>query len=312
MHFRCLPAAALAFAALVTPAGAWDPLGHMLVGQIACDQLTPTARAAVERSLAAFNRKNHTKYTPVIAACWMDDIRGQTQAYHAWHYVNLPFTPDGRPFPDGASEPDVLWGIKLCIGIIEGKQTHPGIDRDQALVMLFHLVGDVHQPLHATSRIDASGESDRGGNGVEITNMKDPELAIFNKKSGNLHWFWDGAYHWNFKNGTAVAEFSAPLYPRDSPVPGHLKALPLVRRQAARLVNQYPTDPPSAQADPGAWVSESHAIGFDFAYGQLPGGPAANPATLDAGYIDKAREIGGKRIVVAGRRLGALLNSLYR
>src|SRR5262249_18363782 len=48
------------------------------------------------------------------------------------------------------------------------------------LSWLLHLVGDVHQPLHSTTRVSTTKpDGDDGGNGVKLT------------WPANLHTFWD-------------------------------------------------------------------------------------------------------------------------
>lgn len=285
-------------------ARAWDPIGHMIVSQIAYDNLAPAAKEKVEKSLAAFNQRERVPYTFVTAACWMDDIRARTKAYNTWHYVTLPFTPEGTPLPD---DPNVVWAIELMQGIITGTASHPGIDRDQALVMLIHLVGDVHQPLHATSRLD-----DAGGNRVTVTNLRDPESDLLFSKGGNLHFFWDSAYRRVFQDGDANVSYAGPLYPREQPVSGHNAALKLVAEQTALLLKGHPLNSlPLPEGDAGEWALESHRLGYTLGYQQLPGGEAANPVTLGKDYVDKARECSQQRQVQAGRRLARLLNGLY-
>jgi hypothetical protein len=52
------------------------------------------------------------------------------------------------------------------------------------LAWLLHLVCDIHQPLHATSRfISGQPHGDAGGNSVKINCSGCQET--------NLHWFWD-------------------------------------------------------------------------------------------------------------------------
>ncbi len=291
----------------LTPALAWDPLGHMTVNQIAYDNLTPTAKAKVDASIENFNRREGTEYTFVVAGCYMDDIRGKTREYNTWHYITLPDNREGLPLPP-ASEENVLWAIKKMLAILDGKSTDSKISRDTALVMLSHLVGDVHQPLHTTSKND-----DRGGNKVKIPNLDDPELAIFNS-DGNLHWFWDMSYRAGMSDDgdTVVSLFSAPLYSRDAPVAGHLKALDLVREKATEYEGKYPAATLGEPATPEEWISESHEIGFDTAYGKLPGGPNSNPVTLDSDYVEPAREIAEKRITLAGYRLANLINERFK
>jgi len=284
-------------------AWAWDPVGHMLVNQIAYDRLTPLAKMRVDQSIDAFNRKHHTGYTPVMVSCWMDDIRGKTKEYNDWHYIELPYTLEGTPFPTGG-KPNVVFGIDLCIDIINGRQTYPGIDKDQALVMLTHLVGDVHQPLHATSH------GDLGGNKVKITNLEDPIVAATPDRA-NLHYFWDTSFRRVFEDGKAKESYLEPPYLYDQPIPGHRQALPLVKEQAALLLKAHPPAADLPQGDAHSWAAESHALGFTLGYQQLPGGDSANPATLDQAYTDNARNCAQQRVVTAGIRLANLLNQLY-
>jgi len=67
--------------------------------------------------------------------------------------------------------------------------------RLEALAFLSHIVGDLHQPLHA-----AEHAHDAGGNGVIVTNLPgEPYIinttppTVVNPKAGtlNLHWMWD-------------------------------------------------------------------------------------------------------------------------
>jgi len=60
-------------------------------------------------------------------------------------------------------------------------------DLSTAMRLLIHYVGDVHQPLHGTSRVNHDYEAgDRGGNNVPL-----PDQATVN----NLHELWDSAVY---------------------------------------------------------------------------------------------------------------------
>jgi hypothetical protein len=304
---RRLSLLGLVAALLAQPARAWDPPGHMLVAQIACDQLKPTTKSALDAALARFNQKEHGNYDIVTAACWMDDIRSRTKDYNLWHYVDLPFTPDGHPFPSGSPDaPNVVWGIQKCEDILAGKSTDAAIDKDQALVMLLHLVGDVHQPLHATGRPD-----DAGGNKVKIGNLRDPDADLLFSKGGNLHWLWDSAYRRIFKDGAATVAWAGPIYPRERAVEGHKAMENLVRQQATLLEQKYPPTILAEQGDPVSWAKESHALGYSLGYGTLPSPGADNKLTLPSPYIAAAHDCAEKRIALAGYRLGALLNRYF-
>lgn len=299
-------AAAAVFFSLLPSALAWDPLGHMLSAKIACDGLTPKARAELDAAIARFNEreKPDAPYDAVTAACWMDDARSGTKEFNEWHYVNLPFTREGTPVPGGSRQsPDVIWAAGECEKIIGGSAEEPGVDRDRALVMLLHLLGDLHQPLHTTQN------HDYGGNRARLANLKDEPGDLVFSKGGNLHFFWDSAYRREFKDGEAGVSFSGPPFAVDAPVAGHRDSLEIVGREASALQKKYPPESfgDFKSGDPAAWALESHGLGYDLAYGKLPAG---KPVTLDQEYVESARVCAEKRIAVAGYRMAAVLNKL--
>jgi len=65
-----------------------------------------------------------------------------------------------------------------------GKKGHNEEDGlSAAMRLLIHYVGDIHQPLHATSRVDHEyTQGDRGGNSFPLT----PTDGV-----KNLHSLWD-------------------------------------------------------------------------------------------------------------------------
>ncbi|MEI8293768.1 MAG: S1/P1 nuclease, partial [bacterium] len=88
---------------------AWDALGHMIVAQIAYDQLSPEAKPKFDTAAAEFSKEKagdrsvaDAAYCPASSGCWMDDIRSLPDKYSQlspWHYVELPFNEDGTPQP---------------------------------------------------------------------------------------------------------------------------------------------------------------------------------------------------------------------
>ncbi len=113
------------FFAVITTAGAWDPIGHMIVNQQAYNQLTPAAKAKVDESIAAFNQKQHATYTFfVTAGCWMDDIRGKTKEFNTWHYINLPVHA-GRAAAAGGVGAECAVGHQYVPGYFERRKNVP-------------------------------------------------------------------------------------------------------------------------------------------------------------------------------------------
>ena len=291
---------------LLAPARAfgWHEYGHILVGQIAYLRLTPAAKARVDKLLVAppnrrplihlcagyYTAETCEKiYDPVTIGIWMDDFRGDslTDEYDPWHYINY------RPFFDGIPERtnvgpepvNVLDRINWCVNTL---RTGTRRDKSDAEVLgfLYHLVGDVHQPLHSTTRYTAARpEGDAGGNGFAITVPADARVR-------NLHFYWD----------TAAGRFGtgAPKRPLDQAGREHIRAL------ADELIKAYPADASAKEIEPLVWVQESNRIAREFAYPKIKEGGSPTPE-----YAAEAQKISGQRIALAGYRLAEVLNLLF-
>jgi hypothetical protein len=84
----------------------------------------------------------------IQAARWSDDIRSQDKAQHRplWHYINLPFKPEGQPAAVQIREPEP---VNILTAMAENESvvksgTSDAERRAIALAWLFHLVGDIH------------------------------------------------------------------------------------------------------------------------------------------------------------------------
>ena len=109
--------------------------------------------------------------------------------YHQapWHYINFPFKPDGQPADVRVREPEP---VNILTALAENervvKDANDGEPKAIALAWLFHLVGDIHQPLHTAQLFTVEyPKGDRGGNEicVRVTQAGQPM---------DLHRFWDG------------------------------------------------------------------------------------------------------------------------
>jgi hypothetical protein len=66
-----------------------------------------------------------------------------------WHYINLPFKPDGQPASVQIRDPEpvnILTAMAENEGVV--RKVNDGERKAIALAWLFHLVCDIHQPLH--------------------------------------------------------------------------------------------------------------------------------------------------------------------
>lgn len=192
---------------------AWGQDGHTAIGILAVNQLQPAALQELESIIQPLNKQ------AVAQACnWPDEIRETEEGEWSGplHYVNVPRgidvydrDRDCKPHPDHMEHPEgptrycVTEAIKHYATRLGHRQA-PTEERRQAFAWLCHLVGDLHQPLHA------GFADDRGGNDVNVK---------FKGEEMNLHRFWDAgliddkAGSWQYLVGQTV-EF--PAKPADS------------------------------------------------------------------------------------------------
>ncbi|HEY9405114.1 MAG TPA: S1/P1 nuclease [Pyrinomonadaceae bacterium] len=289
-----------------SPAVAWHDTGHMLVAQIAYLNLSPAARSRVDKLLIAppaprrplihlcatyYTPACEKIYDPVTIAVWMDDFKGDSlnDEYENWHYINYRPFFDGVPVrPEVGPEPtNILDRINWCINTL---RRGTGRDKTDAetLGFLYHLVGDVHQPLHATTRYSAKNpDGDAGGNGFAI--QMPPEARI-----RNLHAFWDAA-------GGRFG-FESPRRPLDAAARARL----LAQAEEIMKANPAATLASARELEPLRWIEESNTIARQFVYAGAREGEAPSAA-----YTTEAQKISGERIALAGYRLAHLLNQLF-
>jgi S1/P1 Nuclease len=228
------------------------------------------------------------------AARWPDDIRTQDKAQNRplWHYINLPFKPENQPASVQIREPEpvnILTAMAKNERVV--KQESDAERKAIALAWLFHLVGDIHQPLHTAQLFTVEyPKGDRGGNEICVR-MTQPGQPM------DLHRFWDGVIT-SSSNLTRLRNEAAALRNRQEFQRGQLTEL--------------------ASTDFEAWAKESFEIATKIAYrnGRPIGIPrggnidctmvAASPV-LPVGYVVSASRIADRRIILAGYRLADLL-----
>lgn len=176
------------------PALAWGPEGHDVVATLAAANLTPAARSQVSALLGGDTMI-------VLDANWADEIRDDRQQTAPWHYVNIPLNAPGYdPRRDCADGQCVVAQIQRNEAVLADRRA-PKAARADALRFLIHLIGDVHQPLHAADN------GDKGGNGFTV---------FLRGKRTNLHHVWDNDVVENFGRdaGAVALQINASLTPR--------------------------------------------------------------------------------------------------
>jgi len=223
-RFRVFHHAALALcvAAAVIPgsARAWGPVGHQTVAMAARAQLTPEALSRLQELMAL-----EPGTTLADIATWADEHRSPDTA--PWHYVNFPVGDcnyrAARDCPDGQC---IVAALDAQLQILGSRASPP--ERLQALKWVVHLVGDLHQPLHAGMA------EDRGGNRYQLQ---------FLLRWSNLHALWDSGliHHMDEDAPTLAARLARQFWPS---APGSL-SVRAAAEESCRIARQpgfYPPD----------------------------------------------------------------------
>lgn len=302
----------LMFGGLAAAAFGWNTGGHMVSGAIAYQVLKaehPVTIAKVSALLREHPDFEHRWwpriqeiYVPadeqdlylfMLAARWADDARDDRRYYppeeqrERWHFVNLPVRfANGPPAP--SEEPiNIFRGFAVNLATVKDESVAAPL-RAIALAWLFHLVGDVHQPLHVASLYSSEYPTgDRGGNRFYIRVQADRGVI-------SLHQFWDdliiGSNRFQDTRNRATELRLRPGFQR-----GKLTEL--------------------ARTDFESWaVKESYLLATKQAYwdGELAGSSVRTDApVLPPEYVSNAKAVAERRIVLAGYRLAALLRELF-
>lgn len=144
---------------LTGPVWGWGREGHETVARIAENRLSEPAKNKVHQLLAL---DGSTSLMQI--ASWADGEKIQNRSTYS-HTVRIPFNADHYSEKRDCTRR----GQCAVIGILESERTLANrgaspMDQLKALKYLVHLVGDVHQPLHAIKQT--------GGFPVEIKNRQ--------------------------------------------------------------------------------------------------------------------------------------------
>ena len=307
---RALLVGILLLLVLVSSAFAWNKAGHMVSGAIAYADLKQTSPQTLAQVVALL--KTHpqfeTQWKPkltqsfvapedrdlylfMLAARWPDDIRGDPAFHHgAWHYINFPYKPEGQPASVQTVEPppeNILSAYQSNRDIARGAA--PG-DRAVALCWVFHLLGDVHQPLHTvklfTTQFPAP-EGDRGGTRFYIRATPTARTTI------SLHAFWDdlilGSDRFQSVRNRATALRVQPAHAR------------------AQLPELQETGFEQWARQESVSLAKAHA----YRNGELQGSTDENNGVaLPADYASTTKPLAERRMVLAGYRLADVLTEI--
>jgi hypothetical protein len=151
---------------------AWGLLGHRIVGEIADSYLTAKARKGVQQILG--------NESMAMASNWPDFIKSDP-AYkylNNWHYTDFDKNITYQQMQTQLNidtTANIYTKVFFLVRELKNKNLAYG-KKVMYLKLLIHLVGDMHQPLHA------SAKGTIGGNTVKVLWFNEPS---------NLHRVWD-------------------------------------------------------------------------------------------------------------------------
>lgn len=254
-----------------------------------CATLETPARIA---EMAAYVRRNDRQCAP---------RPGEESCHQQYHYTDVAIQRSRyvEGFA-GTSGHDIVGAMRAAIAVLQGRPSTPPMDFTprEALIVLVHLAGDMHEPLHVGSiYLDAQGrpvdpdkvatgdaESTIGGNRLLLP-VVPPARPL------SLHTMWDG-----------IAEALGA------------QQVDAAWLQAARRV---PATPGPVQDWPARWATESLAqahgahdgLGFSPRLGE--GRSTHWDMTLPAGYDARMAAMKRHELTLAGARLAQLLSALW-
>jgi hypothetical protein len=300
-----------------SPAWAWGCEGHKVVALIAESNLTPHALATVKQilrdapidsSLSRFCKEGGTD--PMAdASTWADDIRTLRPETAPWHYIDIPLGTSHREIAKFCAPPEscVTQAIMDQMAILRSRDADPQ-KRADALRFLIHFVGDLHQPLHATSN------NDQGGNCVPVEyfdalpQLRNPDTESY---APNLHGVWDTNILAKITTGKTSEQVASDLI-----------------QSFGSKIDRWKR----SSADVNGWAWESYQLARKKTYGKLPVRiPVEAPQPikscaddnhisarmlklnehLEQRYQDVATPIVRQQLAKAGVRLALLLNQLW-
>jgi hypothetical protein len=235
---------------------AWGPLGHQLVCDIAWREMDKQTRHEVSSLIKG------SRYRTFAQACnWPDHIRSDKSKdwLKPYHYINVPRGAEQVRQEHCAEQGCVLSGIERFSKMYHYADTPQ--KRREALLLVSHLIGDIHQPMHV------SYEDDLGGNRVQLTVEGDET---------NLHRLWDSdilSYRYGKKaDWRAIGK--------------------QLHEQARRTVSDQ-----QLAASPLQWADESYRVTKNI-YDELPANGKAGGEYAEKNYpvIEQRLKLAGMRL----------------
>ncbi len=295
------------FISLFSPAQtllAWNSTAHRVIAAIAWKHLTPETKHRIMEILMSApedsdlleehdpEAERPDMYYFMNASYWPDIVRDMDkkqrwETYHKgnWHYIGTYWrqTADGPVDADGQTDEE---NIVERIQYFRETLSDPAVSSEDKAIQIawvLHLVGDIHMPLHNTSRVTGkTPDGDQGGN----------LFALGSRYADNLHWYWD-----------SILDIYRPKQENTEDFTYYMNWV-------VDITDKYPRSMVAELAEDQSvirWNEEGQQITrYEVYPGSLKEGTEPSPQ-----YLEKAYLISEKRIALAGYRLAEYLNAIF-
>ncbi len=256
-----------------TAAFAWGAEGHRVTGLVAAELLTSRTRIRLNDLIPGADLGDIANYPDLNRATLSLLIPNSDK----WHYDNQPVCQT-LTFDEYCPKGDCASARVPVLVKILSDFTNPPEIRAMAARFLVHLVGDIHQPLHA---------ADDGDAGANFKNVLLPGATVARR----LHSVWDSDLVKLALRGSSEREFAQQL---------------LSRYRTKEMRDWQKTDIRD-------WMNESYELSKSVTYAKLPSFVCrepwtATPIALPQTYVDAAVEAIPVQLAKAGARVAAVLN----
>ena len=257
---------------------AWNATGHRVIAQVAYHHLTPHAKQRFNAYNRLLNHKRHSRQHNlnfIEASVWLDKMRYSSDLSGEMHYIDIPFSKEKNVVLPKIAHTNALTALTQAESTLKSEWSNAH-KRAVAFRILLHVVGDLHQPLHAVTYVSSSyPKGDQGGNLIKLP---------VNPVADVLHAYWD--------KGAGVLQ---SMNAKD------------IKQYAALLEARWPCQNEIKIDDFDGWAQASHQLAEKEAYACLKDDEHIE---LDAAYQRRAMMISESQLALAGCRLAALLNQI--
>jgi len=308
-------------------AWSWSGNGHRTVGMIA-DLVLEKYPKVRERVTAILGGNSLSE-----ASVWADCAKGyrychrsltdeekafvkHNPAHHGFHYTDVPIQQGTyQAGSAGTADHDIVRVLAHAINVLREKAPNQGpatLNEREALWLIAHLVGDIHQPLHVGAiyydkdcaaivdpNVVGKNLPEFGIGSVVASTHGGNELKIGSK---SLHAYWD--------DGTVKGAMRL-VGVRDKAIDGFAKAVVGAPPQAWRSTGD-PETWPTQWANESLLLARGALTQIEIGPGSAEaGGKCGWPITLQRNYTDWSNRQALTQLGRAGFRLAELLRVVF-